>query len=420
MRRSLSQWLEFIGGVHPRSIDLGLDRVRAVAQRLAVLPPAPRNMIIAGTNGKGSTSIYSEALLRAAGMRVGTTLSPHLHRFNERIRVDGAPVDDATIVAAFETVEAARHDATLTYFEYAILAALVVFKSQRVDVCVLEVGLGGRLDAVNLVDADVSVITSIGLDHQEYLGNDIESIAAEKAGVMRAGAPCVFGETRVPAAIVARAQALGTALLVAGRDFDMSVHGESWTFRTLDAGIVRHCAAGLAPARVAPSNAAAAIQAVRLLRPEADDLAVLCDGARLACLAGRFERHAYRERELILDVAHNPHGADFLARQVRALSPSKLTVAIMGCLKEKDAAGIVAALQPVVSRWLFVDTGTPRGQTGAQTMAKSVVQSNATVAGEIGSALDAAVDCTSKGDRILVLGSFDIVEQASKSLELAV
>jgi dihydrofolate synthase/folylpolyglutamate synthase len=412
--RTLPEWLEYIGSVHPRSIDLGLDRVRRVAQRLGVLPPAPSNLIIAGTNGKGSTSVYAEALLRAAGKRVGTTLSPHLIRFNERIRIDGMPVSDACVVEAFQAVELARADATLTYFEYAILAALSVFKDAGVDVCVLEVGLGGRLDAVNLVDGDVGVITSIGLDHQEYLGDDLESIAREKAGIMRPGVPCVFGATDPPAAIMTRACTLDAPLYVRGRDFDVAAHAGCWSYHAADR---QPCS--IAPGRVAPANAAAAIQAVALLVGPSStaELQRLCVAAREAGLPGRFEQRRYRDRQLILDVAHNPHGATFLADQLRQHAGHGRTVAVMGCLKDKDAGGIVAALDSVVDEWVFVDSETARGQTAKATRNKCATSLPATVAGPLAQGLDWACERSTAADRIVVLGSFDVVGRTGALLE---
>ncbi len=408
--RSLDQWLDYIGGVHPRSIDLGLERVRVVAERLDVLPPAPTNVVVAGTNGKGSTTLYCEALLRASGLRVGTTISPHLHRFNERIRIDGETASDTAITRSFEAVEAARQDATLTYFEYAILAALTVFKSENVDACVLEVGLGGRLDAVNLVDADVAVITSIGLDHQEYLGDDLESIAFEKAGVMRAARPCVFGESSVPQAIVRRAAALGSPLYVADRDFGVEVDAQGWRFRGTHNG-TSLATDRFPPARIAARNAANALQAICLLG-FGDRLEDKCAQACEVHLDGRFERRRVGDREWIFDVAHNPHGARFLATQLEAAGCPGKIVAVMGCLKEKDAAGIVAALEAVVDEWVFVTTEGSRGQP-AQATARAVGEdAQGPAVDSLPRALELASTLAGTDGRIVVCGSFDVVGRA--------
>ena len=418
MARSLADWLTHIDGVHPRAWDLGLDRVREVAQRLDVLPPAPDNVVVAGTNGKGSTSVYAEALLLASGKSVGTTLSPHLERFNERIRIAAGPADDDEIVAAFEAIDAARGATTLTYFEYGILAALAVFRRRAVDATVLEVGLGGRLDAVNIVDGRVSVITSIGLDHQDYLGPDVESIAGEKAGVMRAGSPCVFGEPTVPRAIASRAAALGAELLVAGRDFGHrrcardAVAG-TWSFwgwrgeRRVELG-------GLALPSVALGNAAAALQAVLLMPGVPGEPGDWVRGARAARLPGRFERARYRGRDFVLDVAHNPHGAAFLAAQLASLPRQARTIAVFGCLKDKDAAGIVAALDETVDEWVIVDSGTSRGQSAAATLDKVGKSIRAHVASDVADGLSQAVSLAAADDRVVVLGSFDVVRRARR------
>ena len=409
--RTLGDWLAYIEGAHPRAWDLGLDRVRRVAERLDVLPPAPRNLVVAGTNGKGSTSVYAEALLRNSGLRVGTTLSPHLFRFNERIRLDGVPVEDEAIVDAFEAIEAVREDTTLTYFEYGILAALTVFHRAAVDASVLEVGLGGRLDAVNIVDAQVTVITSIGLDHQDYLGHDTESIGAEKAGILRPGVPCVFGEPTPPASVVRRASALGAPLLLRDRDFAAHREGTAWSFRGRS-GEAFVASPGLALPAVALENAATALQAVLLLGVDPGRVTDLCAGAKSAALPGRFERRRFHDRTVLLDVAHNPHGATFLAALLRAHPVAGRTFAVMGCLKDKDAAGIVAALDDVIDQWSFVGTGTTRGQSAEDTLAKVNGLVSGSAYADVGGALVAAAHGARAEDRIIVFGSFDVVQRA--------
>jgi dihydrofolate synthase/folylpolyglutamate synthase len=407
--RSLDDWLLYAERLHPVGIDLGLDRVRLVAQRLGVLPPAQKNVVIAGTNGKGSTSVYLEALLRARGYRVGTTLSPHLSRFNERIRIDGDVVGDAVICDAFADIDAARGDVTLTYFEFGILAALLVFRRAAVDVTVLEVGLGGRLDAVNLVDGTVTVITSIGIDHVAYLGPDRESIGAEKAGIMRAGVPCVFGETSVPASVVASAARLRVPLLTYGVDFCARSAADGWQFdgRT-DA--TKLSVTGLVTPRVALRNAATALQALLLLDEDAPVGDVVA-GAAEARLPGRFEWFRYRGMPVIVDVAHNPHGAAFLATQLAAVPCEGRTVAVAGFLQDKDAAGIVAALESVVTEWIFVGTGGPRGQEG-RVSAEKAQTGAASIGMDLPASFDAVVARRRHGDRILVLGSFDVAQRA--------
>jgi dihydrofolate synthase/folylpolyglutamate synthase len=409
MLRSLDDWLVHAEQVHPVGIDMGLDRVRQVADRLGVLPPAQKNVVIAGTNGKGSTSVYLEALLRACGYSVGTTVSPHLSRFNERIRIDGDTVGDRVICDAFATIDEVRGDVTLTYFEFGILAALLVFQRAAVDVTVLEVGLGGRLDAVNLVDGSVTVITSIGIDHVAYLGPDRESIGAEKAGIMRPNVPCVFGEAAVPASVVAKAAALNIPLLKFGEDFSARGVVGGWQFDgRKNSGPLT--AVGLALPRVALCNAATALQALLLLEPDAP-VHDLVAGAADARLPGRFERFDYSNVPVIVDVAHNPHGAAFLAAQLAAERCDGRTIAIAGFLQDKDAAGIVAALESVVSEWIFVGTRGPRGQE-ADVSAQKAQTTRATIGIDLQDALDAAVARHRRGDRILVLGCFDVVNRA--------
>lgn len=408
--RSLDDWLLYAERLHPVGIDLGLDRVREVAGRLGVLAPAPVNVVIAGTNGKGSTSVYLEALLRACGRRVGTTLSPHLSRFNERIRLDGAAVDDEVVCAAFAAIEAARREITLTYFEFGILAALLVFRDAAVDVTVLEVGLGGRLDAVNVVDGTVTVITSIGIDHVAYLGPDRDSIGAEKAGIMRRGVPCVFGEASVPSTVAAAAAALDAPLLTYGSDFCGRIAGERWQFEGRRRA-ARMTVGDLALPQVALRNAATALQALLLLDPGVP-IRDAVGGAAGARLPGRFEWFRYCGLPVIVDVAHNPHGAAFLAEQLAAAPGGRRTVAIAGFLQDKDAAGIVAALESVVTEWVFVGTDGSRGQQAHVSAQKAAARTKVTVGGELNEVFDAVRQRCDGEDRVVVLGSFDVAQRA--------
>ena len=261
----------------------GLERVARVAGRAGANPPAPRSVIVAGTNGKGSTSVFLEQLLLAGGDTVGTTLSPHLVRFNERVRIDGAEATDQELASAFESIERARGDSALNYFEYAILARCEPSDPGR-DTAVLEVGLGGRLDATNVVDADVAVIVSVGLDHQQYLGDTREAIAAEKAGVLRTGRPIVYGERDVPDAVRSRAGALGAPLFVYGRDYAETVDARGWTVRLAGGRTVRTAS----PPQVPTCNAATAVQTLALLDPDFDAAAVEA-ACRRAAVPGRLE-----------------------------------------------------------------------------------------------------------------------------------
>lgn len=413
--RSLDDWLAHAERVHPVGIDMGLTRVRRVAERLDVLPPAPRNIVVAGTNGKGSTSVYLEALLLADGRSVGTTLSPHLSRFNERVRVNGEAVDDATLCDAFATIEEARGETTLTYFEFGVLAALLVFRRARVDTTVLEVGLGGRLDAVNIVDGCVSVITSIGIDHVGYLGPDRESIGREKAGILRRGVPCVYGETSIPSSIVDAARVLEVPITRFGTDYSASISECTWSFEGCSASQSVHLTGLVAPS-VALNNAATALQALLLLGVSTP-IKRLVAGASSARLPGRFERFDYRGASVIVDVAHNPHGATFLSEQLRTTRPAGRTIALAGFLQDKDAAGIVAALSTAVDEWALVATHGPRGQTAVLSMEKSGLTGQAAVSEEdLADVLDGWVRRMTVHDRLIVVGCFDLAQRARSIL----
>lgn len=417
---SLADWLAYIGRVHPRSIEMGLDRIRRVAERLDVLRPAPINLVVAGTNGKGSTTVFASALLRAQGLRVGTALSPHLTRFNERIQIDGVESSDASICEALSAVDRARGDVLLTYFEFSILATLLIFRQAGVDATVLEVGLGGRLDAVNLVDADVTVITSIGIDHVEYLGPDRESIGAEKAGILRKGVPLVYGEVDPPQSVSARAAELESPVYLRNASFGAAL--TSTGFRLwLSTPAASTAFDGLPLPRLAIGNVATAAQAVALIGKGALDRTSLVKASGLATLAGRFEALRHRDRSFIVDVAHNPHAAAFLARQLTATRGRGRTLAIAGFFKDKDARGIVASLQGEIDDWTFVETRTDRGQTGQACFenvreALALNESVRARAMPLDEALQRSVRLARPDDRIVVFGSFDVVERARCTL----
>ena len=335
----LAAWLERLERRHPREIDLGLGRVGAVADRLGLRPfPAPV-LTVAGTNGKGTVTHCAAALAAAAGRRVGAYTSPHLLRFNERITLDGTPAEDGAIVRAFEAIEAARGDISLSYFETATLAALWLFREARVDLAVLEVGLGGRLDATNIVDADVAVLTRIGLDHREWLGDTVEAIAVEKAGIARRGQPVVLGEREYPASLAPALAAAGARPLRAGRAWSWTPSGGELAVTGASG---RHFVAPLASA-LEPANVAAALCAV-------DQLFALAPGVVERALKGlvvpgRRERRRFGSGELWLDVAHNPDAAAGLAAALGEACAG-LTHGLCAIMGDKDLAGIFAPLAP--------------------------------------------------------------------------
>lgn len=415
--RNLAGWLEHAERQHVVGVDLGLERVARVAAALGFEAPghrpAPRNVIVAGTNGKGSVCVALEALLSGAGVRVGTTLSPHLHRFNERVRVAAAPLDDRHLCDAFAAVEAARGAVPLTYFEYGALVAMVCFRRADVDVAILEVGLGGRLDAMNLVSADLAVITSIGLDHQDYLGDDLESIGREKAGVLRPGQHVVLGR-EVSESVLAEADALGCRSSRLGADLEVRAGADGWDFHA--PGLVLE---DLPRGALAPDNCALALAAAAHLTPIDADLARAA--LARAELPGRFERWRMPgpgpSIPLILDVAHNPAAAAFLARRVAEEEPGRRFVAVLGSLADKDAAGVAAALDPLVAHWICIPTPGPRGRSAAATAAQLGAARSTAVEDDMAAALRRARTALPEGGGILTLGAFSVIERARLVLQ---
>jgi len=417
--RSLADWLEQQQKSHPSAIDLDLTRVRGVAQRMGLLPPPFRSVVVAGTNGKGSTVAFLDELLRAAGRRTGRFTSPHLVRYNERICVDGRETPDADLTASFERIEATRGATTLTFFEYNTLAALDVFARTRVDVAVLEVGLGGRLDATNIVDADVGVVCSIGLDHVEWLGDSLEQIGREKAGIFRTGRPAVLGSEVLPASICQVIEQLGARPVAPGRQYRVRRHGDRWDFDCGDMKLDDLPLPSLAGEHQV-GNAATALAAIAALA--ARDFPITLDRQQVADvlsrvqLAGRFQR-VPGEVEWILDVAHNVPAAATLRDNLRRLPPARRTLAICGILGDKDIRGITSMLAGEIDAWIPVTLEGPRA-VGADQIAQQL-PANASVlarAGGVAEACRAARAAARPQDRVLVFGSFLTVGPAIEFL----
>ncbi|WP_447730813.1 bifunctional tetrahydrofolate synthase/dihydrofolate synthase [Pseudoxanthomonas suwonensis] len=404
---NLQQWLEFIERQHPRSIEMGLERVREVAARLGLERPAAQVVTVAGTNGKGSTVAFIEAMARAGGWKVGAYTSPHLLRYNERVRIDGAEASDEALAAAFAAVEAARGQTPLTYFEYGTLAALWLFQQSVLDLAVLEVGLGGRLDAVNLVDPDVAVITTVDVDHVDWLGSDREAIGAEKAGIARAWKPLVLGEIDPPSSVLRHAYAIGANAIRSGSDFFHEPAGEGqWLWREVGAELLLPEPALAAP--VQRANAAAAVAALRALpRPPSD--ACFAAGVAAARVPGRLERFERDGVEVVVDVAHNPQAARELAAWARARPAAGATAMVLSALADKDVAAIVQALEGCVDRWHLAGlAGIPRGEEVdvlAARLAGTAAADGSRDAG-VEAALSRALAQSSPGDRVVVAGSF--------------
>lgn len=413
MNRTLADWLDYIERIHPKSIDMGLERIREVAQRLGLGRPGRRVITVGGTNGKGSTVAFIEAMARAAGWKVGAYTSPHLLAYNERIRIDGRDAADADIVAAFEAIEAARGETALTYFEYGTLAALWLFERAGLDLAILEVGLGGRLDATNLVDADVAVITTVDLDHQDYLGDDRESIGFEKAGIARAWKPLVLGDDDPPSSVLRHAYVIGASAVRAGCDFFFAPspaqpdQPPQWRWREVGFGVDLPLPALAAPVQM--RNAAVAIAALRALG-KAPNRQQLAAGVAAAQVPGRLQRFELDGVEIVVDVGHNPQAARELAAWLAARPAAGRTLAVFAALADKDAPGVVAALAGRIDAWHLagLDDAGARGQS-AQALAERL-HGSAAAAGtphpDVATALAAARAQAGAGDRILVLGSF--------------
>jgi dihydrofolate synthase/folylpolyglutamate synthase len=420
--KTLDEWLDYQQQIHARGIDMGLERVREVWQRMGAPHPAPVVITVGGTNGKGSTVAFLEAMLRAGGLRVGAYTSPHILRYNERVRVDGVEAEDAALIDAFERIEAARgadsrQPVTLTYFEFGTLAAFDVFARAGLDVALLEVGLGGRLDAVNVVDADCAVVVTVDLDHMEYLGPDRESIGREKAGIFRAGKPAIVGETNPPQSLLDHAHGLGARVEVLGRDFgwEPQIDALRWWHRNPDQS--RYVAPGeefgtqtLLTGELALEgafqyhNAATAIAALHALGERVRwDVSAL-ERPRYAIdrdpplLPGRLQ-HLASNPDLVVDVGHNPQAE---------------TRAVFGALADKDIEGVVVALGARIGHWYLagLDDESPRGETVARLAARVRAALPEAICAEypdIVAALAAARVEATADDRVIAFGSFHVV-----------
>ena len=413
--------------MHPKTIDMGLERVVSVARTLGVDKPASRVITVGGTNGKGSTVAHLDAILRAAGASTGMFTSPHFIRYNERIRVGGVEVEDAELISAFERIEAARGE-TLTFFEYNALAALLIFADRHVDVAILEVGLGGRLDAVNLVDADVSIVCSIGFDHRDYLGDSLEQIGAEKAGIFRSGRPAVLSTPDVPETVYSAIQRLGARAVVAERDFSWQVEsregqssaGDRWSYRGLRIALSNLPASALAGS-IQYRNASASLAAIESLDAGYTlDEQTVSEALRNVRLAGRFQVVS-GPIEWILDIAHNEPAARVFAEHVRerALPGGGHTFAVVGILADKDAREIAAALEPLVDHWILCSLPGPRGTSASDLAQRLRLQpDDVTLATSVEEGCEAARAATVPGDRVIVFGSVYTVGPALQWLRV--
>lgn len=416
MSRSLADWLSYLEQLHPSAIDMGLDRIRVVADRLGLERPAAKVVTVTGTNGKGSTCAFLAELIAAQGLKVGVYSSPHLLRYNERVRIGDQQASDAELCEAFETVERARGEVSLTYFEMGTLAAFWLFQRAGLDAVVLEVGLGGRLDAVNLLDADVAVITNVGLDHADWLGDTRESVAFEKAGILRTGKPAVCGDLQPPQPLLERAAELSAPLLLRGRDYDLAIGGEAWSWRGVGADGALIELHDLPLCTLPMENAALALQAFVMT-----GIAWSADRVRQAIgatrLLGRLDRRLVcwngREVPLMLDVGHNPHAAGYLAAQLAERPLSGRRLAVFGLLADKDLDGVIEPLLPAIAHWAVATLPTSRSRSAAQ-LRQALLERGASVSehASIAAALEAQCAQAGQGDEILLFGSFYCVSEA--------
>ena len=408
---TLAEWLAFQETLHPQTIDLGLGRIREVLNRLNLPPARAFTISVAGTNGKGSCVAMLDSILRTAGYRVGTYTSPHILRYNERIGIDGVPASDDRLLLAFQRIETARGDISLSFFEFGTLAALILFSEEDLDFHLLEVGLGGRLDAVNVVDADIALIASIDIDHQDWLGDNRESIGFEKAGIIRSGKPVVLGDPEAPNSIIDVAREKGAPCYRSGRDFSFRIESRGWFW----AGSQRNI--GPIPYPAIPGdhqflNGSAVIQCLELLEstfPVSVD--AISDGLKKVRLPGRFQFFEGTP-PVLLDVAHNPQSVGILARHLAKNYPNRKIHAVFSVMRDKDVSTIVRLIQGQIHAWYLAPLNMTRAASPVELeeiLHNAGVERVETGFANVGEALAAAQEASGPGDMVLVFGSFFLV-----------
>ncbi|MGM0481095.1 MAG: bifunctional tetrahydrofolate synthase/dihydrofolate synthase [Pseudomonadota bacterium] len=420
---SLQCWLAYLEQLHASEIELGLERVQQVLLQAQLARPARYVITVAGTNGKGSTVSYLDTILRAAGYRVGVYTSPHLQHYNERVSIAGDYLDDARHCSAFAAIEQARGQTPLTYFEFGTLAAFWLMKQQPLDVAILEVGLGGRLDAVNVIDADVAVITSIGIDHVAFLGDNRELIGREKAGIARPDTPLICGDPEPPASIAAQADAIGAPYYPLGAAYSFTEHSDHWHYLGIESNLLQ-----LPRPKLPLINAATALAALETL-PLAVSADAIRDGLSKAQLSGRMQALQHNGCDVLLDVAHNAHAAAYIARQLAKRAKRGPIYAVVGMLQDKDHEAVFAQLQGLVSEWFLASLTEPRGSRAEQlATAVSLTESHAPVHcfAAVEEAFDAATQAAQNHDAddndetekplVFAFGSFYTVSRINQQL----
>ena len=405
-QRTLAEWLTWMEAHHPRQIELGLARVATVAKNLTIDLSRSKVITVGGTNGKGSCVAFLESILRAANYRVGAYTSPHLLQYNERVRIDGIAVSDEQLCEAFSAVQAALGDTSLTYFEFGTLAALWLFQRVQLDVIILEVGLGGRLDAVNIIDPDVAVLTSIDLDHQDWLGPDRESIGAEKAGIFRAHKPAICTDPDPPRSVIAAAEKFDANFYAVGGAFDFVESESSWSWSSSQLPHNANYAHLPKPSLPLPS-AAAALAALHCL-PLSVDANAIAAGLKAANLSGRFQCIQRGAVEVILDVGHNPHAARWLAQRLMQTHTAGRTFAVFAMMADKDIDAVIEPLKSAIDAW-YLGALPDNSRAASVELVSAKLRASVSAICEdatIVAAYESAIAQAQSGDRILIFGSF--------------
>jgi dihydrofolate synthase / folylpolyglutamate synthase len=407
--RDLHSWLNYLETLHPKLIDLGLERIGIVAKQLNLLSFTCPVITVAGTNGKGSCVALLESILLAQGYRVGSYSSPHLFTYNERVRINGQAIDDAALCQAFTVIDKIRADVSLSYFEFGTLAALLIFKQADLDAIILEVGMGGRLDATNIVDADVAIISTIALDHMEWLGDTREKIGFEKAGIMRKDKACVCGDFAVPQSVREHANKIGARLYCQDKEFGYKKENDIWSWWSRQQQINK-----LPIPKIELQNAATVLMALELLTQKINITQnAVKQGLKNVFLPGRFQIFHHNNIEIILDVAHNPAATALLAKKLAETNGVGKTLAVVAMLADKDIHNSVANVLTQITAWYVAGLAVPRGGT-AQLLADSLQALpvyNVYQYADVWTAFNAALASAQAGDRIIVFGSFYTVAQ---------
>jgi dihydrofolate synthase/folylpolyglutamate synthase len=410
--QSLADWLAWQETLHPQTIDMGLTRVKRVLERMQLADASKLTISVAGTNGKGSCVAMLDAILRAGGYRVGIYTSPHLLKYNERIRIDGQPVSDERIMAAFTRIEQAREGVSLSFFEFGTLAALDLFAEENLDVRILEVGLGGRLDAVNIVDADVALMASIDIDHSEWLGHTREAIGLEKAGIARKDRPVVLGDPKVPSAVLDHLKALGALIYRQGVDFHGRPEPDGWRFEDRNGGIEERLPWPSIPGDHQILNAAAVLQCLRLIEDTFPISAkVLAQGLQAVLLPGRFQRFD-GTIPVLIDVAHNPEAVTSLAKHLLKYYPTVRVRVVFAVMRDKDIQQMVGIIGGLIEAWYLAPLRMQRAASPeeiAEILHNAGVEKVMTGFDDVPLAVKAAQKASSPGDMVLVFGSFFLV-----------